>query len=106
MSALRHPLQLVPGIVLSVLVAAAALAAAWAEQVFLGEAWLEGLVLAILFGAAISSVARLSPTLRPGIDFCAKAVLEVAIVLLGASISLAALGDAGFGLVGGIVGVV
>lgn len=106
MSALRHPLQLLPGVFLSLLVAGVALVAAWAEQVYFGEAWLEGLVLAILFGAAVSSIARITPAFRPGIDFCAKAVLEVAIVLLGASISLAALGDAGLGLVGGIVGVV
>lgn len=106
MSALRHPLRLLPGLLLSVLVAGLALAAAWAEQAWFGEAWLEGLVLAILFGAAISSLARLSPAFRPGIDFCAKAVLEVAIVLLGASISISALGEAGLGLVGGIIGVV
>ncbi len=75
MSALRHPLQLLPGVFLSLLVAGVALVAAWAEQVFLGEAWLEGLVLAILFGDEISSISRISPAFRPGIDFCAKAVL-------------------------------
>ncbi|MBN7763750.1 putative sulfate exporter family transporter [Nitratireductor aquibiodomus] len=106
MSAFRHPLRLLPGLLLSVLVAGLALAAARAEQAWFGEAWLEGLVLAILFGAAIASLARLSPAFRPGIDFCAKAVLEVAIVLLGASISIGTLGEAGLGLVGGIVGVV
>ncbi|WP_048648419.1 YeiH family protein [Nitratireductor soli] len=111
MQSLRHPFNfipgpLLPGILLSVGVAALALAAAWAERALLGDAWLEGLVLAILFGAAVSSLARLHPAFRPGIDFCARTVLEVAIVLLGASISVTALGEAGFGLVGGIVGVV
>ncbi|WP_040678520.1 YeiH family protein [Nitratireductor pacificus] len=106
MQTLRSPLALLPGILLSAGVAALALAGAWAERAWLGEVWVEGLVLAILLGAAFSALARRHPAFGAGIDFCARTVLEVAIVLLGASISVAALGEAGLGLVGGIVGVV
>ncbi|MDS1135956.1 YeiH family protein [Nitratireductor indicus] len=112
LSSASHPLlqnpiaSRIPGILASIAVAALAVAAAWVEEAVFGHAWLEGLVLAILIGAAASTLARRNPVLRPGIDFCAKTVLEVAIVLLGASISVEALGEAGLGLVAGIVAVV
>ncbi|MCR4266610.1 YeiH family protein [Nitratireductor sp. ZSWI3] len=106
MQSLRHPLSLLPGVLLSAAVAALALAFAWVERAWLGEAWLEGLVLAILLGAAASAFARKVPAFAAGVDFCARTVLEIAIVLLGASISISALGQAGLALVGGIVAVV
>ena len=54
----------------------------------MGSAWLQPLVLAILAGAALRSLLGLAPAFVPGVNFAAKTLLEVAIVLLGASMSL------------------
>ena len=97
---------IVPGLVLC---AAVTLTAQLAEQVeisLLGGHWIESLVLAILIGVAVRSAVTLSDVFDPGIRFAAKTLLEVAVVLLGASLSVAALREAGFPLVAGIAALV
>lgn len=102
-----HPLlskaeRLAPGLLLCLVVTGLAFGLEAIEARFLGGRWLESLVLAIILGAAIRSGFGLSERFHPGIDFSAKFLLEVAVVLLGASISTTMLQQAGFGLVGGI----
>jgi uncharacterized integral membrane protein (TIGR00698 family) len=53
-----------------------------------GQAYLEALVLAILLGVAIRTFWTPGLRFEPGIVFCAKILLEVAVVLLGASVSV------------------
>lgn len=65
------------------------------EQAMFGRAWLEGLVLAILLGAAVRTVWSMPEGFKPGVEFCARPVLEVAILLLGATISAQALASIG-----------
>jgi uncharacterized integral membrane protein (TIGR00698 family) len=93
---------LVPGLLLCVGVTLAALALARLEAALFGRAWLEALVLAILLGAAIRTAWRPGPRWKPGIDFAAKTLLEVAVVLLGASLSAATVLAAGWPLLLGI----
>lgn len=97
---------LLPGVALCLAVAAAAFAAQRIEAAWLGRAWLEALVLAILIGAAVRTL--WTPAMRwfPGIRFSAKLLLELAVVLLGASVSAATIFAAGPGLLLGIAGVV
>lgn len=64
------------------------------------------LVFAILLGTAFNTIFGLAQTLRPGVGFAAKPVLEAAIVLLGASISAADLSGMGWVLILGAVGAV
>jgi uncharacterized integral membrane protein (TIGR00698 family) len=71
-----------------------------------GRAWIEALVLAILVGAAIRTAWTPGDTWKPGIDFSAKLVLEIAVVLLGASISAASILSAGWPLLASILGIV
>jgi len=71
-----------------------------------GRAWLEALVLAILIGAAVRTAWTPGKRWKPGIDFSAKLVLEVAVVLLGASVSAATILSAGWPLLISIVGIV
>jgi len=108
MSDLRYASMptIVPGLVLC---AAVTLTAQLAEQVeisLLGGHWIESLVLAILIGVAVRSAVSLSDVFDPGIRFAAKTLLEVAVVLLGASLSVAALREAGLPLVAGIAALV
>ncbi|WP_244490973.1 YeiH family protein [Paramesorhizobium deserti] len=98
--------NLLPGIVLSGVVAGLAILLQMLEIHFTGRAWLEGLVLAILIGAAIRSFFRPGAYFDAGVGFSAKTLLEIAIVLLGASISTSAVVAAGPGLIAGIAGVV
>ncbi len=72
----------------------------------LGRAWLEPLVLAILIGAALRTAWTPPPSLLPGIEFAAHRLLEVAIVLLGASVSAAAILSQGPKLLIGVILVV
>jgi uncharacterized integral membrane protein (TIGR00698 family) len=82
-------LALVPGLLLCVGVTLAAVALARIEAALFGHAWLEALVLAILLGTALRSAWTPSARWRPGIAFGAKTLLEIAVVLLGASLSAA-----------------
>ncbi|USJ28412.1 YeiH family protein [Ensifer adhaerens] len=98
--------SLVPGIALSCLVAGLAYLVEFGERHFLGNAWLDGVVFAIILGTLIRTVFGVGATFTPGIQFSAKTVLEVAIVLLGASISFATISASGGFLVAAVAGVV
>lgn len=107
MSAGRHKVQqILPGVVLCALVTAAAYAIETVETVLFGRAWLESLVLAILLGSALRTCHRLHIRFDAGIHFGAKTVLEIAVVLLGASVSAGALLERGPTLIIGIALVV
>ncbi|MGI4976115.1 MAG: YeiH family protein [Janthinobacterium lividum] len=95
--------RLVPGLLLCVAVTVAAGLLQAAEVRLAGEPYLEALVLAILLGVAIRTAHAPHPRFRPGIGFCAKTLLEVAVVLLGASVSARTVLALGPALLGGIV---
>ena len=76
------------------------------EVRLLGYPWLEPLVLAILLGACVRTAWTPGPRWQPGIAFSAKMLLEVAVALLGASVSLATVLAVGPALLAGIVGIV
>lgn len=102
-----HPVtRLLPGVMATLAVTAAAMLAETLELHLLHGRWIESLVLAILIGMAVRSCFHLPASLEAGIQFCAKTVLEVAVVLLGASISLSAIEDAGLTLVVAIMVIV
>jgi uncharacterized integral membrane protein (TIGR00698 family) len=73
------------------------------EVRLVGQAYLEALVLAILLGVAIRTLWTPGERWRPGVGFSAKILLEVAVVLLGASVSAATVLALGPALLGGIV---
>ena len=98
--------RVVPGMALCVGVTGVALAAQMAEAKLFGRAWLESLVLAILLGTAIRTAWAPGDRWRPGVAFSAHTLLEVAVVLLGASVSVAAILRAGPWLLVGIGAVV
>ncbi len=99
-------LPLVPGTLLSIAVTLAAVGLQAVEARLFGRAWLESLVLAILIGTAVRSTLRPDDRFSLGIRFSAKTLLEIAVVLLGASVSARAVMAAGPSLLFGIVGVV
>ncbi len=100
------PLRLLPGLALCVAVTLVAEALQNVETRFVGEPYLEALVLAILLGVAVRSAWTPGPRWAPGIAFSAKVLLEVAVVLLGASVSAATVLALGPALIGGIALVV
>ncbi len=95
-------LRLVPGIVLCVAVTLVSVGLQIVEEGALGHPYVEALVLAILLGMAIRTAWTPGPRFARGIAFSAKQLLEVAVMLLGASISLAALAASGPILLGAI----
>jgi uncharacterized integral membrane protein (TIGR00698 family) len=103
---LRRIAAFLPGLAVSVLVALAAMLLERVEVAQFGRPWLEGLVVAILLGAGVNLAVGLRPAWLPGIRFAARTVLEIAIVLLGASVSFGAIVGAGWELVAAIVAVV
>jgi uncharacterized integral membrane protein (TIGR00698 family) len=102
----RGALSLVPGLIACAAVAVAAVAVQALEQRLFGRAWIESIVLAILIGAAVRSVWTPPATLRPGVEFSARTLLEIAVVLLGASVSAATVLAIGPGLLFGTAGIV
>ncbi len=94
------------GLALCLGVTAAAMGAERLEAAMFGRAWLEALVLAIVLGTALRTAWRPGLPFEAGIHFSAKTVLEIAVALLGASVSVRAVAAAGPGLLGMIAGVV
>jgi uncharacterized integral membrane protein (TIGR00698 family) len=95
-----------PGLLLSLAVTVSAELCERLEAQLFGHAWLEALVLAIVFGALWRHFAPPGEQFGPGIAWSGKFLLEVAVVLLGASISAAAVAGAGPLFVAAIAGVV
>lgn len=85
----------IPGVVLCVLISLIALAAQNLEERVFAHPYVEALVVAILLGAAVRTVWNPSERWSRGIAFSAKQMLELAVMLLGASISFAAIAAAG-----------
>ncbi|MFA4939136.1 YeiH family protein [Brevundimonas sp.] len=88
-----------PGVMLCLLVTLAAIGLTSIERDVIGHVWLEPLVLAILLGAAVRTAWTPDVRFKAGIDFSAKILLEVAVVLLGASVSAATLSSLGVSFV-------
>ncbi len=103
---LPGPLSLIPGLIACVAVVLAAVVVQALEVRLLGRGWIDAIVLAILIGAALRSVWTPPAALLPGIEFSARTLLEIAVVLLGASVSAATVMAIGPGLLAGTAVVV
>lgn len=103
---LRGVARLLPGVLLSATVGAAAYGLQLIETALFGHPWVEGLVIAILMGAALRLAWTPSSLWTPGVQFSAKTLLEVAVALLGATVSGAAVMALGPVMLLAIMGVV
>ena len=81
--------RLLPGVLVCIAITLAAIALQAIEVSFAREAYLEALVLAILIGVVVRTAWLPPANFVPGIGFCAKFLLECAVVMLGASVSAA-----------------
>ena len=97
---------ILPGLLLCIGVTALSFGLERVEAQLAGHAWLEALVLAILVGTAIRTAWTPGRRWVGGINFSAKMLLEIAVVLLGASVSARTVLAAGPGLLLGIAVVV
>jgi uncharacterized integral membrane protein (TIGR00698 family) len=97
---------LFPGILLCILVTLVSMGIQSGEERIFAHPYIEALVIAILLGMAIRSFWSPSERWKAGIAFSAKQLLEVAVMLLGASISFAAIVASGMFLIAAIVGTV
>ena len=106
MSMLKRARELLPGVALVIAVTVVAEVAQSAEIRSFGRAWLEAIVLAIVVGTLVRSLWTPPARYVAGINFSAKTLLELAVLLLGASISTERIMEIGPALVAGIAGVV
>ncbi|HTN61307.1 MAG TPA: putative sulfate exporter family transporter [Devosia sp.] len=102
----RHILDIFPGLALALGVALAAYGAERLEDLIFGALYVDGLVLAIIAGTAIHTVIGLQARFSRGVQFAGKTLLELAIVLLGGTISASALAASGVGMIGAVIVVV
>lgn len=98
--------RILPGVFLCGLVTIAGYGLQRVELAATGRAWIEALVLAILVGAAVRTCWNPGKAFKPGICFSAKLLLEITVVLLGASISASTILSAGWMLLVSIFGIV
>jgi uncharacterized integral membrane protein (TIGR00698 family) len=94
---------LLPGIGLSLVISVVSLGIQYVEERIFGHPYLEGLVMAILIGIVVRSFWQPGSRWRPGIAFSAKQLLETAVVLLGATITFAAIAASGLSLIAAIL---
>jgi uncharacterized integral membrane protein (TIGR00698 family) len=87
--------RFLPGLLLAVVVALCAAGVGILEADLFGRAWLEPLVLAILLGMVVGNAVRLPQAVEPGLRFSAKTLLDIAVALLGATLSWAAVAALG-----------
>jgi uncharacterized integral membrane protein (TIGR00698 family) len=95
--------RLAPGLALTAAVGLVATGVAAVETRALGHPVIEGLVVAILLGMLLRTAWTPPARTEAGIGFAAKELLEVAVLLLGASVDLPLLLKAGPALALGIV---
>ena len=98
--------RLLPGILVCIAITIAATLLQGVEVAFVGQPYLEALVLAILLGVALRTVWTPTPRWQPGINFSGKFVLECAIVMLGAAVSVSTIAALGPFLIVGIACIV
>jgi len=98
--------NLLPGFALCVAITLAAMLLERVELRLAGSAYLEALVLALLLGVVVRTLWTPDRRFRPGIVVSATFVLECAIVMLGASVSLTTIFALGPLLIFGIAGIV
>ena len=98
--------SVLPGIGLCLAISLIAMSGQAVEERIFSHPYVEALVLAILLGIAVRTVWSPGARFRTGIAFSAKQLLEVAVTLLGASLSLGAILASGPLLIGGIVATV
>ncbi|MGT2478938.1 YeiH family protein (plasmid) [Methylobacterium oryzae CBMB20] len=97
---------LVPGLLLCLGITLVAQGLQAGEEHLTGHPYVEALVLAILLGTAVRTAWVPGARFKAGIAFSAKQVLEVAVTLLGAAVSLGAIVASGPALLAGIVAAV
>ncbi|MEE7491898.1 putative sulfate exporter family transporter [Methylobacterium oryzae] len=97
---------MVPGLLLCLGITVVAQGLQAGEEHLTGHPYVEALVLAILLGTAVRTAWVPGARFKAGIAFSAKQVLEVAVTLLGAAVSLGAIVASGSALLAGIVGAV
>ena len=95
-----------PGVLLCASVSLVAVGLAAVERVVFGATWVEPLVLAILVGTAVRTAWAPPASLQSGIAFSAKMLLEIAVVLLGLTVSAQTVLAAGLPLLAGIAATV
>ena len=98
--------RILPGLILATAIGLLAYGVELVEVRVFGYAYLDGLVVAILGGTLFHTFFGLGDRFRDGVKFSAKIVLEVAIVLLGGTISAAAIASSGLPLIATTVAVV
>jgi uncharacterized integral membrane protein (TIGR00698 family) len=103
---IERAIRLLPGMLLCVAVTVIAMLLERVEVGFAGQPYLEALVIAIVLGVIIRTAWTPGPYWNDGIQFSAKILLEVAVVLLGASVSASAAAALGPALILGIAGIV
>ena len=99
-------MRTLPGLLLCLGVTLVAMMLQAIETRLAGQPYLEALVLAIVLGVVIRAFWTPGPAWEPGLRFGAKTLLEIAVVLLGASVSAATVLALGPALIVGIAGVV
>lgn len=95
-----------PGVFLCALISVIAWAIQFAEESLFGHPYVEALVISIVLGIIVRTWLEPGARYAAGIGFSAKTLLEIAVMLLGASLTASALSNAGLPLLAGIVGVV
>jgi uncharacterized integral membrane protein (TIGR00698 family) len=86
---------MMPGLVLAGVVGLGGVLIERVEEVLTGHRFLEALVIAMLLGVLIRNLTTLPQGLQPGTTFASKTVLEIAVVILGASIDVQKVVEAG-----------
>jgi len=94
------------GVALCGLVTLAAVTVQAVEERLIGHPYVEAIVIAILLGIAIRAIWEPDRRWLMGIAFAAKQLLEVAVALLGASLTFGAIAASGMVLLGAIVAIV
>ena len=91
--------SLVPGLLLCLGIVAVAQLLGTLQKSITGEVTVEPLVVALLLGVVLGTTVRMPSATVPGVRLTSRPVLNVAVAILGASVNLGEIADAGVKLV-------
>ncbi len=95
--------MVLPGVLVATAITGIAFLLAWLQEQFFDHAILEPLVLSLILGLVIRMLWNPSPRVEKGISFAGKQLLEFAIVVLGITLNLGALVDAGWKILASVL---
>lgn len=95
--------MVLPGVMVAAAITVIGFVLGWVQEQLIGHAMISALVFSLILGLVVRMIWNPSPRMEKGIGFAGKQLLEFAIVVLGITLNLGALVDAGWQILASVL---